>query len=97
MVEGMDQLGRQRAAGCFVQCSRCPGADGGPRGGLRGRRLAVLSVGVFLVPLGLAIAAALAAGRSPVGELLAALAGLAGGLIAAAVLGRGLRRGGAAA
>jgi len=76
---------RQRCAGCSCCSAEAPGPT---EGTIRGPRLVLVSMGLFLGPIVLAIAGA---ALSPAGEsaqLLGALGGLAVGMVASIAIGR---------
>lgn len=78
---------------CGLGCRTCPfGEAAEAPGGLTGARFAAAAAITFLLPLGLAVAGALAGGDTALGELLGALGGLvAGGWLATRV--EGTRKG----
>ncbi len=75
-------------SGCSGRCASCPAAAGrAPREGLRGGRLVLASLFLFLFPLVSALAGAVWAGRAGWGQLASGLAGFFGALfLAKAVL-----------
>jgi len=75
------------APGC-PGCSGCsaPPQGTGPENVLVGRRLALASAGVLLVPLGLALTGAVLAGPAPLGGWLGGMTGFALGLVVTAGL-----------
>lgn len=82
-----------RSVSCPADCSGCaPGDAPADRSALRGGRLALAAMGVFLVPLGLSIAGATLLSGSPVRTFAGAVGGLLAGATLAGIVARRLRR-----
>jgi len=77
---------------CPADCRTCSAETANPpaAGALTGWRLGVAAVGAFLLPLAAATAGAIVAG--PERQLIGCLVGLAGGVMAASLAARVLRR-----
>ena len=91
----MNQTNQQPAAECPVRCPHCAAADREseqPLAGPQGWRLVTASIGVFLLPLGLALAGAAGGGETKVGQFVGAVAGLAAGLAGSVLVARLIRR-----
>ena len=78
------------AGDCAADCDQCPSQEAGSQvdGPYRGGRLAAVAAAYFLGPLALAVAGAVLAGPEQITRFLGGTAGLALGLVAAALAAR---------
>ncbi len=76
----MDKPNTTSTAGCPSRCARCGIGDAPQAGDLRGWRLSVGAVAVFVLPLLTAIAGASLGGDGKVGQFVGAAVGLFTGL-----------------
>jgi len=86
----MKTANAQDKRSCPAACPGCAGEAGA--GGPSGWRLTLPAVGVFLIPLALAVVGATVAGPREAGRALGAVVGLLGGLGGAAAAARLLGR-----
>ena len=87
----MTEADKHDAGACKAGCGGCAIEPASVPGGLGGWRLVAAAAGIFLLPLALAVGAAALAGPGGAAQLLWAIAGLAVGVGAAAIVGRILR------